>query len=41
MPGGTNRSRTHRDFLFREPTITVHYADGSAALIVEGGLTRI
>jgi len=38
MPGGRNRSRTHRDFLFREPTITVHYTDGSATLIVEDGL---
>jgi aminopeptidase len=40
MPGGKNRSRTHRDFLFREPNITVHYVDGSAAQIVEAGLAN-
>jgi len=38
MPGGRNRSRTHRDFLFKEPTITVHKIDGSAVRVVEDGL---
>lgn len=38
MSGGRNRSSTHRDFFFREPTVIVHYADGSAARIVENGL---
>lgn len=38
MPGGRNRSLTHRDFLFREPTIRVHYIDGTASLIVEDGM---
>jgi len=41
MPGGRNHSRTHRDFLFKEPTIRVHYADGSAVVIVEDGLARL
>ena len=40
MPGGCNRSKTHRDFLFKEPTITVHYIDGTAMLIVEDGLAQ-
>ncbi len=40
MPGGRNRSKTHRDFLFKEPTITVHYVDGTAMLIVEDGLAQ-
>jgi aminopeptidase len=41
MPGGRNRSRTHRDFLFRDPTIVIHNVDGFAFRIVEDGLTRV
>jgi aminopeptidase len=41
MPGGRNRSKTHRDFLFREPDITVHYVDGRAVRIIEGGLVAV
>ena len=41
MPGGRNRSKTHRDFLFREPNITVHYIDGRAVRIIEGGLVAV
>jgi leucyl aminopeptidase (aminopeptidase T) len=29
MPGGKNNSKTHRDFLFHSPTLTVTYSDGS------------
>jgi aminopeptidase len=37
MPGGRNGSRTHRDFLFRHPTIEVTYADGRTATPVRDG----
>jgi len=35
--GGRNRSRTHRDFLFRNPTITVTFADGRSEVILQDG----
>lgn len=41
MPGGKNRSRTHRDFLFRDPTIVIHNVDGNAFRIVEDGLVSV
>jgi aminopeptidase len=41
MPGGKNRSRTHRDFLFRDPTIVIHNVDGHAFRIVEDGLVSV
>lgn len=41
MPGGKNRSRTHRDFLFRDPTIVIHNTDGHAFRIVEDGLVSV
>ncbi len=37
MPGGKNTSRTHRDFLFRAPTIEITYADGTKAVPVLNG----
>ena len=41
MSGGKNRSRTHRDFLFREPTIVIHNVDGSAFSVVEDGIAAV
>ena len=41
MSGGRNRSRTHRDFLFREPTIVIHNVDGSAFSVVEDGIAAV
>lgn len=41
LPGGHNRSRTNREFLFRDPTIRVFYTDGTAALVVEDGLIGV
>ncbi len=37
MEGGQNRSRTHRDFLFYKPTITVTYKDSSTKTIIRNG----
>lgn len=37
MPGGTNRSRTHRDFLVRLPTLRVLFVDGSERVLIEEG----
>ena len=34
MPGGRNTSRTHRDFLVRQPTLNVEHADGSQRTVV-------
>jgi leucyl aminopeptidase (aminopeptidase T) len=35
--GGQNRSRTHRDFLVLQPTLTIEYADGQTRdLLVDG-----
>ena len=40
MPGGSNHSRTHRDFLVRLPTLRVLFFDGSErTLIADGRLT--
>ncbi len=38
MPGGRNASATHRDFLFRRPTIEVTYAGGRTATPVRDGV---
>jgi nucleotide-binding universal stress UspA family protein len=38
MGGGRNRSKTHRDFLFREPTFDVTYADGRVERVIEAGV---
>lgn len=37
MPGGKNKSKTHRDFLFHKPTIKVTYADGSKNTVMKQG----
>jgi len=37
MPGGLNRSRTHRDFLVHRPTLRVRFVDGSERVLVEDG----
>jgi len=37
MPGGKNTSKTHRDFLIKDPTITVVYEDGSSKKIMKDG----
>ena len=41
MKGGRNASRTHQDFLFTDPTVTVTFADGrEATLLISGRITR-
>jgi len=40
MPGGRNDSKTHRDFLFRKPTITLEREDGSTVTLMENGVLR-
>jgi len=37
MPGGRNRSKTHRDFLFNRPTFEVTYKDGSTRVVIREG----
>ncbi len=37
MAGGKNRSRTHRDFLVKNPTVLVTYKDGSQRKLIENG----
>ena len=37
FPGGQNRSKTHVDFLFLKPTISVTYLDGSSRVIIKDG----
>lgn len=37
MPGGRNRSATHRDFLIRDPTFEVTFKDGSMRILIERG----
>jgi aminopeptidase len=37
MPGGRNRSCTHRDFLFHRPTMVVTVADGSLQTLLRDG----
>ncbi len=40
-PGGRNRSRTHQDFLFYNPTVTIGYEDGrEEPLMVSGRIAR-
>ncbi|MEW5759189.1 MAG: aminopeptidase [Candidatus Thermoplasmatota archaeon] len=41
MQGGKNNSKTHRDFLFHNPTIEVEYGDGSKKAIMINGLLLI
>ncbi|MEW5937537.1 MAG: aminopeptidase [Candidatus Thermoplasmatota archaeon] len=37
MINGQNNSKTHRDFLFYNPTFHVKYADGSSATLIKDG----
>ena len=37
MPGGQNTSKTHRDFLIRDPTIVIEYADGRTLNFMRDG----
>ncbi len=37
MPGGRNMSQTHRDFLFREPTMVITYEDGRTEVVIRDG----
>jgi len=37
MPGGKNNSKTHRDFLFYNPTFEVEYEDGSKRIVIKDG----
>ena len=39
MPGGKNTSKTHRDYLFNEPTLTITYKNGGRkTLMMDGDL---
>jgi leucyl aminopeptidase (aminopeptidase T) len=37
MYGGGNKSKTHRDFLFKEPTFVATYKDGTDRIIINDG----
>jgi aminopeptidase len=37
MPGGKNNSKTHRGFLFCNPTFDVEYKDGSKRIVIKDG----
>ncbi len=37
MPGGKNDSKTHRDFLFYNPTMEVEYEEGGKRVIIRDG----
>jgi leucyl aminopeptidase (aminopeptidase T) len=37
MPGGKNHSKTHRDFLFKDPTFRVTYSDGTERILIDKG----
>ena len=37
MEGGQNKSKTHRDFLFYNPTLKVFYKDGSSQILIKEG----
>ncbi len=37
MPGGRNRSQTHRDFLIQAPTLVVTFEDGRTETLIERG----
>jgi len=41
MPGGQNKSKTHRDFLFNLPTLTVTYKDGTQKVLIKDGELQI
>ncbi len=37
MPGGKNSSKTHRDYLISQPTMTVTYQDGPQKVLIKDG----
>lgn len=37
MPGGKNKSKTHRDFLFKKPTMEVMYKNGDKKILMKDG----
>ena len=37
MKGGQNKSKTHRDFLFYNPTMKIFYKDGSSQILIKEG----
>jgi leucyl aminopeptidase (aminopeptidase T) len=37
MPKGKNNSKTHRDFLFYNPTFKVEYNDGTTKIVIKNG----
>lgn len=41
MPGGKNSSKTHRDYLIKQPTLTVTYQDGSQKVLIKDGELQI
>ena len=41
MPGGKNNSKTHRDFLFYNPTFEVEYEDGSKRILIKDGKINV
>jgi aminopeptidase len=41
MPGGKNTSKTHRDFLVRNPDIIVQYNDGSERMLLKDGAIQV
>jgi len=41
MPGGKNRSQTHRDFLVKDPTVTVTFQDGRSETIIQQGEIQV
>jgi len=41
MPGGQNKSKTHRDYLMNSPTLTVTYEDGRKETLIRQGDLQI
>lgn len=41
MPGGKNKSRTHRDYLMNNPTLTVTYEDGTKNVLIKEGELQV
>ena len=41
MPGGQNKSKTHRDYLFHNPTMTIRYGDGSQRVLIKEGMIQV
>ena len=41
MAGGQNRSQTHRDFLVKDPTVTITYKDGRQETLIRDGEIQV